>query len=340
MNGKRWIMKEKLYSIYFWWGTPAELGLKRILDFVEFIKTKFDLSDLVEFSFELNPAPLEQTLEFIKTLPRYIQKCRFSIWIQSLDNNILEKSWRDYNFELVEILLNHLSSHEIYLNLDFISFWLETDRYFEKFNEFVSRYQKLVDSYSIYTLELFSGSVWLNEYKTDEDKILDNFKKYIQIIQKYWYKRYEISNFAKFWKESKHNCVYWEMKPYLGLWVSASSLLIYWKVKNWKLKNSRWFMRLTNSYWIQDFLKWEFKYKEYKELSEKEILEEKVFLGLRTTKGIVIDDDIKNILNWGKIEEFIQAEYLLLTSSFNRDILKMTEKWFDIYNYLITEILL
>jgi oxygen-independent coproporphyrinogen-3 oxidase len=55
---------------------------------------------------------------------------------------------------------------------------------------------------------------------------LDNFKKYTDILKKLGYERYEISNFARPGKESKHNMVYWTMKPYLGFGTSGSGFIV------------------------------------------------------------------------------------------------------------------
>ncbi len=415
LQKKEKIKNNEIYSIYFWWGTPSELGLERVVDLLNFIKKHFDLSKCVEVSFELNPNPLKQTLEFIDTLPNILDNFRFSIWVQSVENNILQKSGRNYNFQLIEDLMKNISKNKNFrLNLDFISFGIEQD--FSSFDKFLNKNQDKIDSLSIYTLELFPWSVWGSEYKTDEDKILDNFEKYTNIVKKYWYERYEISNFAKKWKESKHNQIYWEMKEYIGIWSSASwfirdlkinedlgnenndKLWIIndeWKGKRnmkieentwnkdnqissdlseqiyqnlsldnwishselvsgpkklevdpgsspgWQTINPKWqqschpAIRYTNSYWIQNYIKWKFEYKEYKKLTEQEFLEEQIFLGLRTDKGIKLTNDIKKLLDFRKINEFIKLWYLREKNNF----LYFTNKWFNLYNYIITEIL-
>ena len=322
---KEEMKNNEIYTIYFWWWTPSELGVDRVVDLLNFIKKYFDLSKCKEVSFELNPNPLDQTLEFINTLPNIVDNFRFSIWIQSLENEILEKSWRNYNFELIENLMENIKNNKNFrLNLDFISFGIEQD--FSGFDKFLNKYENKIDSLSIYTLELFPWSIWGSEYQTNEDKILDNFEKYTDIVKKYDYERYEISNFARNWKESKHSQVYWEMKEYIWIWSSASG---FYTLHNWDK------VRYTNSYWIQDYIKWDFKYKEHKKLTEQEFLEEQIFLGLRTYKGIKLTNDIKKLLDFEKINEFRELWYLTEKNNF----LYFTDKWFNLYNYIITEIL-
>lgn len=339
------LWKEKIYTIYFGWWTPSEFWIDRYIDLLNFVKEQFDITSLQEFSLELNPKlsndrKISDTINFIDNLSFYlknhnIKNIRFSIWIQSLNNKILEKTNRNYNFDEINNLFSLLKNSDITLNLDFISFGVETyfdKNYFHIFSNFVSKYKDFVDSYSIYTLELFTWSIWFDskdekwweKWFTNEkwwEIILDNFKKYIEILNKYWYERYEISNFSKKWKESKHNKVYWELKPYLWIWTSAS-----WFI---------WNIRYTNSYGISDYIKWDFKYKEHIELTEKKILEEYIFLWLRTNNWIFLDDKVKKLLNLEKLNEYKQKWYLIE----NKNIVKLTNKWFDVYNYIITDLL-
>jgi len=447
---KFWLWKEKIYTIYFGWWTPSEFWLERTFELLNYVKEKFDTSFLQEFSFELNPIlgndiewwKVNYTLLFMERLNNFVLEnfwipARFSIWIQSLDDNLLEKSWRNYTFKQIEELLGRMrdnifwcwknniitdnwdkitdnsqallgtakGSNPLWLeqdnlwlynknqspksplvltspiiNLDFISFGIENDldkNYFQKFHNFVEKYFDVVDSYSIYTLELFDGSIWKNIYQTNEDKILDNFQSYLNVLKKFKYERYEISNFAKKWKESKHNQVYWEMKPYLWFGTSASWLVKLANLSNltdWEkinnghscenrnlpntmeenrkfpgqarddiqldskssaLNSQFSYIRYTNSYWIQNYLKWCYDYSEYKKLSEKEFLQEKVFLSLRTNKWLKLSDDVKSLLDMRKVNDFVQDKYLKIKD----DILYMTDKGFSLYNYILTDIL-
>ena len=59
----------------------------------------------------------------------------------------------------------------------------------------------------------------------NEDEIYEEFDILKNIIEEWWYKRYEISNFAAVGKSSIHNRVYREMEDYLWLWLSASSFI-------------------------------------------------------------------------------------------------------------------
>ena len=325
---------KNVYTIYFWWWTPSEFWLKNIFDLMDYVANKFDLSNLEEFSFEINPlldGSIKKTLDFVKNLyEKFWNATRISIGIQSLNNQLLQLANRDYDLKIIYELLENFPPVKV--NLDFISFWLEDffdKSYFEKFYHFVLKYKDLVDSYSIYTLELHPGSIFANSSElaakvgfnnSIEDKILANFKKYKEIVEKY-YPRYEISNFAKKGYESKHNLVYWLGKEYLGFGTSASGFV-----------NK---IRYTNSFGINDFIKWKFDFYEYKKLTQKELLEEKVFLWLRLTKGIKLTKEIEKVINMDKLNQLLKEWYFCLKEG----RLALIEKGFDVYNYLMTEIL-
>jgi oxygen-independent coproporphyrinogen-3 oxidase len=94
------------------------------------------------------------------------------------------------------------------------------------------------------------------------------------------YSHYEVSNFAKPGFESRHNRVYWEGGPYLGLGASAHSFrppLRRWNVRSWDayLKSC-----------LQGVPPWEGQ----ETLGSHESGLEKLWLGLRTDRGVPLQD--------------------------------------------------
>lgn len=319
LQKKKLLWNDRIHTIYIGWWTPCELGLDRTLELFNFIFTNFNLSNCQEISFELNPNPLAQSLEFIEVLSNLFSNFRFSVWIQSVENAVLKKSWRNYNAALVEKFMDEVNAKNCSLNLDFISFWIEEN--FSLFDNFLQKYSWKINSLSVYTLELFSWSVRADKYKTNEDKILENFEKYLDILTKYDYKRYEISNFSKKWKESKHNQVYWQMWDYIGIWVSASSFI------------NR--IRYTNAPAILNYNNWIYNYSEEKKLTKKDFFIEKIFLNLRTSDWLKLNENVLEYIDLQKLQNFINEKYLQK----NWNTLFFTNKWFFLYNYIITDIL-
>ena len=105
---------------------------------------------------------------FWKQFPRI----RFSFWIQSFDNEVLQLAWRKTLFLwLVDFLrwLQPLKQDNTVFNFDFIAFWkwnkskkwnryLWTPAALEFFTDFVN--SLFADSFSLYTLELIWNQKW------------------------------------------------------------------------------------------------------------------------------------------------------------------------------------
>lgn len=159
---------KSLKTIYFWWGTPSRIGVDKIIDIIEHIKTKFDCEELAELSIELNPYPEEEVLNFVKILNKTydrVSRLRYSFGIQTFDDEVLKIIWRAYSFgSIVEFLrkLTHYKADNVVFNFDFIAFgkfqisknWHKQLRHEFK-RDFLQNFLAswYADSISLYTLE-------------------------------------------------------------------------------------------------------------------------------------------------------------------------------------------
>lgn len=255
------LAKPQIKSLYFGWWTPNKIWAQNIIKIIDQIANKFDLEDLAELSFEFNPYPQEEIYSIIQELNnkyKSLARLRYSFWIQSLDNKILQQSWRETTFIwLVEFLrwLRAIKQNNNLFNFDFIAFgkFNETRKWNQQlwdqntlnfFQDFVN--SLFAESFSLYTLELFHWSLryheqlkslsatktwWSSNFDltnwrlSNDDDIYNEFSLLKDIILDSWYIRYELSNFSKLWKSSIHNRVYRNMGNYIWLWVAWSSFL-------------------------------------------------------------------------------------------------------------------
>lgn len=255
------LAKPQIKSLYFGWWTPNKIWAQNIIKIIDQIANKFDLEDLAELSFEFNPYPQEEIYSIIQELNnkyKSLARLRYSFWIQSLDNKILQQSWRETTFIwLVEFLrwLRAIKQNNNLFNFDFIAFgkFNETRKWNQQlwdqntlnfFQDFVN--SLFAESFSLYTLELFHWSLryheqlkslsatktwWSSNFDltnwrlSNDDDIYNEFSLLKDIILDSWYIRYELSNFSKLWKSSIHNRVYRNMENYIWLWVAWSSFL-------------------------------------------------------------------------------------------------------------------
>ena len=93
-------------------------------------------------------------------------------------------------------------------------------------------------------------------------------------LRDYGFERYEISNYAQMGYESRHNMVYWTRGDYLGLGCAAHSLM-----------NGTRFSNISS---LEDYLNGQVG-DPPDVLTERDIYEERVMLGLRTKYGVPAD---------------------------------------------------
>ncbi|MBF8267272.1 MAG: oxygen-independent coproporphyrinogen oxidase [Dehalococcoidia bacterium] len=91
---------------------------------------------------------------------------------------------------------------------------------------------------SIYCLTLEDGTplerqVGLGQVpQPDPDLAADMYQMAEELLEQAGYRHYEISNWARPGKESRHNLTYWRNQPYLGVGPGAHSYLGKWRFHN------------------------------------------------------------------------------------------------------------
>ena len=395
--------KTEIRTIYFGWWTPNLIWPEKIKNLIHHCEEVFDCENVGELSFECNPFPQDQIYEFVSELQKSFKKyprVRFSFWIQSLDNWVLENAWRPYTFPgMVDFLrwLRDLKQENSVYNFDFMAFgvfnktkkWdlqLWTPAALDFFSDFAN--SGFADSFSLYMLELFEHQKWKKNSDWDsfwignselfwnEDEIYQEFDILKNIIQDWWYRRYEISNFSAVWKSSIHNRVYREMEDYLWLWLSASSFIngkspCFWNVVDClscysealsekstqhntngsfaiaqddtiKGKNDAFnlsWIRRTNTPYFPKYI-WNEKIakSEIKLLSKSDFLIESFFLSLRTDRWISNISKYESVL----IDDYQEKIKLYEKNWFlklRENGFVLTDEWMDCYNGIITELL-
>ncbi|HIX29641.1 MAG TPA: coproporphyrinogen III oxidase, partial [Candidatus Blautia stercoravium] len=135
---------------------------------------------------------------------------------------------------------------------------------------------------SVYQLIIEEGTPFYEKYAEHEELLPDEEESreiYLwtgRFLKEQGYEQYEISNYAKPGKESRHNLKYWERGDYLGLGLGAASM-----VRN---------IRMSNTKDIKTYLERCGQPKTMREdvqfLEEARQMEEFMFLGLRKTRGV------------------------------------------------------
>lgn len=219
---------ERISSIYFGGGTPSLLSAKQIDALLAVIRSLFSVNETAEITIEANPGTVDRAY---LTDIRKLGINRLSLGIQSLDDGELGLLGRIHTAaEAIDAVRSARNSGFENLSLDLIyglpgqtlMSWQETlDKALEMEPEHCS----------LYALTLEAGSPMRREIEAklipdiDPDTCADQYELAEDLLAAHGYRHYEISNWAKEGRECRHNMVYWQNLPYLGVGVAAHSCL-------------------------------------------------------------------------------------------------------------------
>lgn len=268
----------KIESLFIGGGTPSYLSnenLKFLLDTIN----KLDFVENAEKTMECNPGTVnKEKLEII--FNGGIN--RISFGLQSTNNEILKKIGRIHTYEEFKenyILARKSGFQNINIDMMFglpnqsLNIWLESLKEVVELNpEHISSYSLIIEEgtpfYSLYDKDL------LDLPSEEEERAM--YEKGRDFLESKGYNQYEISNYAKDNKECFHNKIYWQCKEYIGVGVSSSSYIDGKRIKN--IDNIKKYIKNINeNNSIID---------EELENTEKDEIEEFMFMGLRMIKGI------------------------------------------------------
>lgn len=264
---------ESLNTLYFGGGTPSLLTIDEIDNLLEL----FNFESKPEITLEINPEGVNE--KYLRDL-KNIGINRVSIGVQTFNDEILKLIGRRHNSKQIIFALNCA----LKAGFDNISMDLIYGLPKQGINDF-SRDLKTVSELgiqhvSLYGLKIEEGCYF---YKNppkhlfpDLDIQADMYSIAIEILTSKGFEHYEISNFGGKCKGksfvSRHNLNYWNNNTYYGFGCSASGYIDSIRYQN----------EPDLDKYIQNPLKKDFEQK----LSEEEILEEAIFLGLRKIAGI------------------------------------------------------
>lgn len=319
-------------TIYIGGGTPSYIDEKYIKQLLEELKKRLKKNQTkweeIEITIEVNPGTVTKTKMEIY---RQVGVNRVSIGLQSTNDTLLKQIGRIHNYQ------EFLEAYQLVKEAGFENINIDLmiglpNQTIEDIKQSLEEIQKLSPNHvSVYSLiveedtkmeELIQkGKLQLPEEETER--------------QMYWYvknklelngyKHYEISNFAKKGKESKHNVNCWEQKEYIGFGATAHSYL-----------NG---VRYSNSDFPEEG-QWCYL---NKYVEEKQTLEDKkkeyMLLGLRKIDGVSIQKfkekyvDNPIFLFREEIENLVDDELLEVDGNW----IRLTKKGIDFANLVWEE---
>ena len=274
------IESSNIETIYCGGGTPSILSVEQWHYFYEKVILKLDIVRGTEFTIECNPESF--TAEKAKAWHSFGVN-RLSIGVQSFDDRELEVMGRIHNSQkAISVLDSEALSLFKSVSADLI-FATPTQTLSTLRSSLETLFSfDLLTHFSIYELTLSKNTDFYrnkNRLKFPKESIVIDMNKLItEYSEKFGFRQYEISNFAKLGYESKHNGNYWNYTDYLGLGASAHSLSFPNRYSN-ILDYKRYMLLVKSGEKATTFSE---------VVSGESLVFELLFLGLRTKRGIDI----------------------------------------------------
>ena len=312
-------------SVYFGGGTPSSIDPSYITDTLGALRRRIPLSDDAEITVECNPESFDE--EKAKAYSAAGVN-RLSFGLQSGNDLLLRRIGRRHTLS------------------DFLRALDVARRYFDNFSADIMLglpEQTLKDvkdtanmlaeeglpHVSAYSLKVEKGTrLWRDGYTPDDDLCADMYDAVHEILNAAKLMRYEVSNFARKGKESRHNMIYWKRGEYVGFGAAAHSFF-----RDTRVENPRS---------VRDYIAGTYTpIKYYIPPHGNEAAEETIMLALRTSEGL----DVKaydHTFGRNFVNDNARELKLLTDNGFTEltgGRLRLTDKGFYVMNDIIVRLL-
>lgn len=271
-----WAERVTVGTVFLGGGTPSLLRVDELGEILDCLRKRLALAPGAEVTVEANPESLSrETLEGY----RLAGVNRLSLGVQSLDGQLLARLGRLHSPEDARRAFDQARwagfdnvSVDLMYGLPGLDLpgWETTVRAVLSWEP---------DHLSAYGLTLDEGSRWASEGVPDlpgEEAVVAQYWLLARLARDQGYEHYEISNYCRAGRRSRHNQLYWRAEEYLGLGPGAAGFL--------------GGVRYTNVKPVERYsallLRGDFPVGEWERLTEGQRLGERLILGLRLAEGV------------------------------------------------------
>ena len=275
-------MRTGIQTIYIGGGTPSQLTLGQLGQLLEKARTVFDVDDNAEVTVEVNP---DDVTEELAAGLRAIGVNRVSMGAQTFDANRLRFLNRRHTARQVEEAVSLLRQSG-FDNISIDLMYGFPDETLNDWQQDIDAVLRLgVEHLSAYCLMIEEGTP-LHQWAADNgqwamDEELERAMYYtlIERLTAAGYEHYELSNFAKTGRHSRHNSSYWKDIPYIGLGAAAHSYD--GQCRRWNVSNLLYYIKgIENGQ--PSF--------EQEELDEDTHYNDRITVALRTCEGLSLSE--------------------------------------------------
>ena len=327
-------------TIYIGGGTPSYIESKYIVEILKNLKNKLKANETkfenMEITIEVNPWTVtkEKLLDYKK-----VGINRLSIGLQSTSDRLLGQIGRIHKYQ------DFLQTYNLARNIGFENINVDLmlvlpnqsiedlkesiENVIDLQPEHISIYSLIVEERTKLYKKIETGELQLPEEELEREMYWYTKSK----LELAGYKHYEISNYAKPKRKSKHNSNCWEQKQYIGIGAAAHSYL----------NNVRYCNVSNLEEYISNMAKLEADFEDKYIVNERQSLEDKknefMLLGLRKIDGVSISkfkekyvenpifkyrDSLEKLVNDGLVQ-------------IDGDVIRLTNRGLDLANIVWEE---
>ena len=267
--------EDEICSVYFGGGTPSLLTEEQLERLVAMVHAKFSVEKDAEWTIEANPEDI--TWDKARLL-RSLGITRISLGAQSFHDGYLKYLGRCHDAQQIHKAYGFLrKAGWDNINLDLMYAFPEqtvaeleadVDALLALQSEHVSLYTLTIDPHSRFFVRKIE--------ETDGGCQAEQYSRVTELLGGAGYRQYEVSNFSRRGKESRHNLHYWCGGNYIGLGVGAHS----------HCDGQRWWNVSRLPDYLQRIRTENHAREDGEELNAHQRLTETFLIGLRMTEGV------------------------------------------------------
>ena len=216
---------DPLQTIFIGGGTPSILSANALTQLFTDVHQHFQITPDAEITVECNPGTVDTEKLHVM---RDNGVNRLSFGLQAMRDETLKQLGRIHT--VAEFLESyHLARENGFENINIDLIFALPDQtmetWYHTLNEVISLEPTHISAYNLVMEEATPFYEWWQAgelHLPSEDTEADMFQYTIKTLTTHEYEHYEICNFAKPNREARHNLVYWNNQPCIGLGVGAS----------------------------------------------------------------------------------------------------------------------
>ncbi|XP_074552765.1 radical S-adenosyl methionine domain-containing protein 1, mitochondrial isoform X2 [Halichoeres trimaculatus] len=309
-------------SVFFGGGTPSLAHPSIIAAVLDTVSKQVHIPQTAEITLEVNPTP-----EGMSKLEDFCHAGvnRFSIGVQSLQNEDLKILGRDHNWQqALQTIKQAISLCPGRVSVDVM--FGRPKQTVESWENELSELLKVCDHHvSLYQLTLERGTQLFKQVQQGElslpadDVTSEMYQCARRMLQQNGFLQYEVSNFARHNAVSHHNLSYWRGRQYIGVGPGAHGRFVL-QGEGGVTREART-QTLEPDVWMCEVQQRGHGTRRRIQLGHLELLEEVLVMGMRMTEGIhhkhweLFSPDLGLMEIFGtstEVQEFLQSGKLIL----------------------------